>query len=73
MSVESKVTAERFVEAGDQIVQIVNGDGLLDLVCHFQTRSTGFQSGDTLGILIGKTFLRLADISILPQFLSMQS
>ena len=35
----------------------VNGDGLLDLVCHFQTQSTGFQSGDTLGILIGKTFL----------------
>jgi hypothetical protein len=35
----------------------VNGDGLLDLVCHFQTQLTGFQSGDTLGILMGKTFL----------------
>lgn len=33
----------------------VNGDGLLDLVCHFETQSTGFQSGDTLGILMGKT------------------
>ena len=34
----------------------VNGDGLLDLVCHFETELTGFQSGDTLGILEGKTF-----------------
>jgi hypothetical protein len=33
----------------------VNGDGLPDLVCHFETQSTGFQSGDTLGILMGKT------------------
>jgi hypothetical protein len=33
----------------------VNGDGLPDLVCRFQTQSTGFQSGDTLGILTGKT------------------
>ena len=33
----------------------VNGDGLPDLVCHFQTQATGFQSGDTLGILMGKT------------------
>jgi CHRD domain-containing protein len=33
----------------------VNGDGLLDLVCHFQTELTGFQSGDVLGILVGKT------------------
>ena len=33
----------------------VNGDGLPDLVCHFETQSTGFQSGDTLGVLMGKT------------------
>jgi hypothetical protein len=33
----------------------VNGDGLLDLVCHFNTQQTGFQPGDTLGILKGKT------------------
>jgi CHRD domain-containing protein len=33
----------------------VNGDGLPDLVCHFQTQLTGFQSGDTVGILEGKT------------------
>jgi hypothetical protein len=33
----------------------VNGDGLPDLVCHFQTQLTGFQSGDTVGILKGKT------------------
>jgi len=33
----------------------VNGDGLLDLVCHFNTQQTGFQSGDTEGILKGRT------------------
>ena len=33
----------------------VNGDGLLDLVCHFTTASTGFQVGDTEGILKGVT------------------
>lgn len=34
----------------------VNGDGLLDLVCHFFTELTGFTSGDTVGILKGQTF-----------------
>jgi len=33
----------------------VNGDGLLDLVCHFATQLTGTQLGDTEGILKGKT------------------
>lgn len=33
----------------------VNGDSLLDLVCHFETQKTGFQNGDTEGILRGKT------------------
>ncbi len=33
----------------------VNGDGLLDLVCHFDTPKTGFQTGDTVGVLKGKT------------------
>jgi len=33
----------------------VNGDGLLDLVCHFTTQQTGFQTGDTEGVLKGKT------------------
>jgi len=33
----------------------VNGDGLLDLVCHFHTMTANFQSGDTQGILKGKT------------------
>lgn len=32
----------------------VNGDGLLDLVCHFYTQRTSFQSGDPVGILRGK-------------------
>ena len=34
--------------------QDVNGDGLLDLVCHFDTPLTRFQAGDTTGILEGK-------------------
>ena len=33
----------------------VNGDGLLDLVCHFETSAAGFQPGDTHGILKGRT------------------
>ena len=33
----------------------VNGDGLLDLMCHFDTQKTGFLAGDTLGKLKGKT------------------
>jgi len=35
--------------------QDVNGDGLLDLVCHFNTQQTGFQKGNTVGVLKGKT------------------
>lgn len=35
--------------------QDVNGDGRLDLVCHFFTKKTAFQSGDTKGVLRGKT------------------
>lgn len=31
----------------------VNGDGLLDLVCHFTTQTAGFRPGDTVGILRG--------------------
>jgi len=33
----------------------VNADGLRDLVCHFYTQNTGFLSGDTVGVLKGKT------------------
>lgn len=33
----------------------VNGDGLNDLMCHFYTQQTGFQSGDTTGTLKGLT------------------
>ena len=32
----------------------VNDDGLLDIVCHFNTQDTGFQQGDTEGILRGQ-------------------
>lgn len=33
----------------------VNSDGFVDLVCHFATRMAGFQTGDTLGFLVGKS------------------
>jgi hypothetical protein len=33
----------------------VNGDGLPDLLCHFDTVKAAFQAGDTTGILKGKT------------------
>ena len=35
--------------------QDVNGDGLPDLVCHFTTQKAGFRSGDTQGVLTGRT------------------
>lgn len=35
-------------------VEDVNGDGLRDLVVYFETQKTGFQAGDTQGILKGK-------------------
>jgi hypothetical protein len=35
--------------------QDVNGDGHFDLVCHFHTEKTGFETGDTQGILKGTT------------------
>jgi hypothetical protein len=40
----------------------VNGDTLLDLVCHFHTQTAAFESGDTQGILKGKT---VGDIPII--------
>jgi len=33
----------------------VNGDTLLDLICAFKIQKTGFQLGDTTGVLKGKT------------------
>ncbi len=33
----------------------VNSNGLLDLVCHFDTQAASFQQGDTAGILMGNT------------------
>ncbi len=33
----------------------INGDGLLDLVVQFEIDETGFQTGDTTGILQGRT------------------
>lgn len=36
-------------------IQQVNADGLMDLLCHFDTQMAAFQSGDTIGRLKGKT------------------
>lgn len=33
----------------------VNGDGRLDLVCHFENQDAGFEQGDVEGILRGRT------------------
>lgn len=52
-----------FGRTGDEIslafcetkVRDVNGDGLLDKVCHFNIQQTGFQPGDSEGILRGQT------------------
>ena len=35
--------------------QDVNADGRLDVVCHFTTNKTGFQLGDSQGVLTGQT------------------
>ena len=35
----------------------INEDGLLDLVCVFETQKTGFQTGDIQGLFKGKTQL----------------
>jgi len=51
-----------FGHTGDELslsfcsgAQDVNGDGLPDLVCHFDTRVASFQPGDVQGVLKGKT------------------
>lgn len=41
-------------EAPHCSVEDVNNDGLPDLVCHFTTQETGFESGDTEGVLKGQ-------------------
>jgi len=50
-----KTGAEVSLTSCDKKGQDVNGDGLLDLVCHFKTNLTGFQIGDIVGILKGQT------------------
>src|SRR5258706_3225361 len=47
--------AEVSLSSCDKKGQDVNGDGLLDLICHFKTKLTGFQVGDIMGILKGQT------------------
>lgn len=45
---------EKSLQLGKVHPEDVNGDGLLDFVCHFDTPKTGFQVGDLRGILKGK-------------------
>jgi hypothetical protein len=50
-----------FGKTGDEVSlalcnnEDINADGLADLMCHFYTQFTGFQVGDTEGILKGQT------------------
>jgi hypothetical protein len=62
---------ETSLAACDPGGQDVNGDGLPDLVCHFDTDRTGFQSGNTVGVLQGKvtggiTIVGTASVRIVP-------
>jgi Sortilin, neurotensin receptor 3, len=47
--------AEASLARCNRYARDVNGDGLPDLVCHFNTSLTGFQVGDTVGFLKGLT------------------
>ena len=47
----TEASLSRCNEAGED----VNGDGLADLVCHFDTRIAGFAAGDNEGVLTGQT------------------
>ncbi len=52
----------KFGETGNELMSLafctvedVNGDSLPDLVAHFYTQMTGFETGDTKGYLKGQT------------------
>jgi len=45
---------ERSLAFCDSSPEDVNGDGLPDLVCHFSTQLTGFDAGDTEGVVKGR-------------------
>lgn len=61
LTIDQNPAALTFGRTGDEISlafcnsngEDLNGDGLLDLVCHFNTRDTGFVKGDEVGILKG--------------------
>jgi hypothetical protein len=48
-------TSLAFCNPGGDFREDVNGDGLADLVCHFDKAAAGFQHGDTQGVLTGRT------------------
>jgi len=55
------ITTLSFGHTGDEAslascaIQDVNADGLMDLMCHFDTQAAAFQAGDTVAVLKGKT------------------
>lgn len=60
----------------DPVGKDVNGDLLPDEVCHFYTLQTGFQPGDTQGILKGRTVENIAieghdAVEIVPKSISL--
>lgn len=60
-SVQIDVSTLTFGHNGDEPslafcnISDVDADGLMDLICHFDTQEAGFQKGDTTGILNGMT------------------
>jgi hypothetical protein len=50
-----RLGSESSLRKCNQQPEDVNGDGLLDLVCHFETGGAGFFSADTQGVLMGVT------------------
>jgi hypothetical protein len=74
-----RTTSLRFGRTGDEHSlascntkgEDVNGDGLLDLVCHFDTQKTAFKPGYTTGILKGENvsgtpFISTDSVQIVP-------
>ena len=60
-STQVDISSLTFGHSGDEHslsmcgIQNVNADGLMDLMCHFDTQAAAFQNGDTVGVLKAKT------------------
>jgi hypothetical protein len=64
---------EQSLASCDPFLRDVNGDGFRDLLCHFNTAQTGFQTGDTVGVLNGEavvagtTIIGTEPVRLVPQ------